>query len=339
MRPRKSLALRWNPHHKRREYQITLYGSDGKRHTRWLNTTDKGKAQQILDETLRQREILRRELTSPLISTLVERYLKERTPYIRPNTLRSYTDSLAMFRKWLERRGIIHLESLAQIDIRGYVPYLSAKYSPASVNIHLRSAAAFCRYYDLDRLAKRHLKQIRVKPKVKRILSRAEIDKLLDVTGGDLKDMILALSLTGMRRGELINLTWEQIDFKRRVIRVKGKGERERLVPLLPPLAKLFSKRRRNGTYVFPFQRNPKYFNTLFNKAVLAAEIPRCTPHDLRRTVATRLLEKGVSDKLIQALLGHVSLDTTYTSYIEVSDDLREGTMQLVMLHRSNTRP
>ena len=55
--------------------------------------------------------------------------------------------------------------------------------------------------------------------------------------------------------------------------------------------------------------------------------------------MATRLLEKGVSDKLIQTLLGHVSVDTTYTSYIEVSDDLREGTMQLVMLHRSNTRP
>ena len=339
MRSRKPLALRWNPHHKRREYQITLYGSDGKRHTRWLNTTDKGKAQQILDETLRQREILRRELTSPLISTLIERYLKERTPYIRPNTLRSYTDSLAMFRKWLDRRGIVHLGSLAQADVRGYVPYLSSRYSPASVNVHLRSAAAFCRYYDLDRLAKRHLKQIKVKSRTKRILSQVEIDKLLDAAAGDLKDMILTLSLTGMRRGELINLTWEQIDFKRRVIRVKGKGERERLVPLLPPLAKLFSERRRNGTYIFPFQHNPKYFNTLFNKAVLQAEIPRCTPHDLRRTVATRLLEKGVSDKLIQALLGHVSVDTTYTSYIEVSDDLRKGALQLVMLRRSNTRP
>ena len=339
MRPRKSLALRWNPHRQRREYLITLYDSLGKRHSRWLNTTDKARAQRILDDTLRQREILRRELTSPLISTLIERYLTERTPYIRPNTLQSYTDSLAMFRQWLERRGIIHLESLAQADVRGYVPYLSSRYSPASVNIHLRSAAAFCRYYDLDRLAKRHLKQIKVKPRAKRILSQDEIDKLLDAAGGDLRDMILTLSLTGMRRGELINLTWEQIDFKRRVIRVKGKGERERLVPLLPPLAKLFSVRRRNSTYIFPYQRNPKYFNTLFNRAVLAAEIPRCTPHDLRRTVATWLLEKGVSDKLIQTLLGHVSIDTTYTSYIEVSDDMRAGTLQLVMLRRSNTRP
>ena len=142
MRPRKSLALHYNPHRKRREYLITLYGSDGKRHTRWLNTTDKTRAQQILDDTLRQREILRRELTSPLISTLIERYLAERTPYIRPNTLQSYTDSLAMFRRWLDRRGIVHLESLAQADVRGYVPYLSSRYSPASVNIHLRSAAA-----------------------------------------------------------------------------------------------------------------------------------------------------------------------------------------------------
>ena len=329
------MSFRFNPHRKRMEYLITLYGSDGKRHTRWLNTTDKARAQQILDDTLRQREILRRELFSPLISTLVERYLEERTPYLQPSSLRSYRFGLKMFRLWLEHRGIAHLESLAQADVRGYVPYLAGKYSPASVNVHLRSAGAFCRYYDLDKTAKRHLKQIKTKPKAKRILSRAEIDKLLDVTSGDLRDMILTLSLTGMRRGELINLTWEQLDFKRRVIRVKGKGEKERLVPLLPPLAKMF--KRRTGTT--PFTINARHFNTLFNRAVLAAEIPRCTPHDLRRTVATRLLEKGVSDKLIQALLGHVSVDTTYTSYIEVSDDLREGTMQLVMLHRSNTHP
>jgi len=325
-RPRKPLALRWNPHRKRWEYQITLYNSQGKRRTRWLNTTDKSKAQRILDDTLRQREILRRELFSPLIETLIERYLEERTPYLRPCSLRSYRFGLKMFRRWLEHRGIVHLESLAQADVRGYVPYLSNKYSPASVNVHLRSAAAFCRYYDLDKTAKRHLKQIKTKPKAKRILSQDEIDKLLDVTGGDLKDMILTLSLTGMRRGELLNLTWEQIDFKRRVIRVKGKGEKERLVPLLPPLAKMF--KRRTGTA--PFTINARHFNTLFNRAVLAANIPRCTPHDLRRTVATRLLEKGVSDKLIQALLGHTSVDITYTSYLQISDSMRASALQLL---------
>lgn len=312
-RPRKELVKHFRKSAGRREYRAVLYGSDGSRHRYWLDTADRKEAERCLALEKAQQARYRAELPDAR-----ERYLKEREPYLAESTRRIYRRALDLYHEYPGDHP------------RGFALFLKDEgYSDASTNIYLRAVKSYLRY--LDRKEASHIQQIKIQPGPKRILTVEESDKLLEAAEGQLKAQIAILLYTGCRRGEMLSLAWDQIGPDS--IRTRGKG-RERIVPMLPPLQRILSSLPRDGEHLFPGTQNGHQWHTTFNKrfqeAVAKAGIPRCTPHDLRRTVATRLKERGASDKMIQALLGHVSIDTTYASYIEVSDDLRAATLALL---------
>jgi site-specific recombinase XerD len=135
----------------------------------------------------------------------------------------------------------------------------------------------------------------------------------------------------GLRISEAICLRPEQVDAQRGVLRIVGKGNKERLVPLSPSLLqamRLVWKTHRNPQWVFalgpnrshPYQRSVR---SAFDLACRQAGLSDLTPHNLRHAFATRLLEQGVELRLVQILLGHASIRSTQV-YTHLTDPLRQ---------------
>jgi len=132
----------------------------------------------------------------------------------------------------------------------------------------------------------------------------------------------------GLRISEATTLEIKAIDGPNFRLRIIGKGDRERLVPLPRPVLddlRLFWKTHRNPRWLFPNYSgakpvDPQVLRLTFQDAARAAGITRrVTPHELRHSYATRLLENGVDTRVVQILLGHVHIATTaiYTHLTE----------------------
>ena len=132
----------------------------------------------------------------------------------------------------------------------------------------------------------------------------------------------------GLRISEAATLEISAIDSANLQLRIIGKGDRERLVPLPQPVLtdlRLFWKTHRNPRWLFPIHSganpaNQQVLRRTFQDAARAAGITRrVTPHALRHSYATRLLESGVDTRVVQILLGHVHIATTavYTHLTE----------------------
>jgi site-specific recombinase XerD len=156
--------------------------------------------------------------------------------------------------------------------------------------------------------------------KLPTVRSAQEVAKFLDaVTDRAIRLLLRATYAGGLRLSEALHLTPQSIDSERMVLRVFGKGQKERLVGLSPLL--LDELRRyylevKPGVWLFPGQdrQQPLHAATVqraCKKACQRAGLPRITPHTLRHCFATHLLEAGVDLRLIQALLGHHRVGTT----------------------------
>ena len=139
------------------------------------------------------------------------------------------------------------------------------------------------------------------------------------------KLILTLLYSTGLRVSELIKLEIKSIDYDERTIRVRGKGEKDRIVifddETLELIDEYLEKRGVDNKYLFVNQRNNKltsrYVQYMIKEYAKAANIERrVTPHILRHSFATHLLKNGVDIRAIQQLLGHSNLSTTqiYTS-------------------------
>ena len=142
----------------------------------------------------------------------------------------------------------------------------------------------------------------------------------------------------GLRISEAVGLPVGAIDSQQKLIRLVGKGNKERAVPLpiglLAPL-RAFWKTHRNRQWLFPSKtgRHPmasKAAGTAFRQAREAAGLDaRFTPHVLRHSYATRLLENGTPLPVVQALLGHGSIRSTQI-YTHLTDPLRRDVQETV---------
>jgi excisionase family DNA binding protein len=151
-----------------------------------------------------------------------------------------------------------------------------------------------------------------------RILSREEEERLLEKCPVHLSPVIVSALNTGMRRGEILNLKWKQIDFKKREIRVENtKSGDARILPVNAFLFSLLeSMKSQNGAseFVFPNPRTGQPYTELkksFKAACRDAGIKDLRFHDLRHTFATRLVHAGVDLITVRDLLGHFSIRVT----------------------------
>jgi integrase/recombinase XerD len=135
------------------------------------------------------------------------------------------------------------------------------------------------------------------------------------------KAMILTFCYTGIRKQELLNLRVFDIDFERRLLRVKqGKGRKDRMIPLAERLIEpLRSQCASKSSWDIVYTGlNPRSVYRVITKLAKAAGLEDIHPHTLRHYFATRLVERGVNIRVIQELLGHADLSTT-AIYLDVS--------------------
>jgi integrase/recombinase XerD len=152
------------------------------------------------------------------------------------------------------------------------------------------------------------------------VRSPQQVALFLDTVHDRTIRMVLrSIYATGLRISEALHLTAAQIDSSRMVVRVVGKGQKERLVPLSPRLLeelRAYWRATRPTQWMFPGKDRHRPLNTATvqkacKRACRDAGLPRITPHTLRHCHATHLLEAGVDTRTIQALLGHYRIGTT----------------------------
>ena len=160
-----------------------------------------------------------------------------------------------------------------------------------------------------------------------RYLTREEYDRLIEAartikTSPYLEEKIVLAAHTGLRRGSLFNLRWDQIDFENRVIRIpRTKNGRPLSMPLnataLKTLKALEASKTPESPYVFPHKSGPNAGEPVqdikngFHAALALAKIEDFTWHDLRHTFASWLMMRGASLRSVAELLGHQSLKMT----------------------------
>ena len=168
-------------------------------------------------------------------------------------------------------------------------------------------------FYNLHRPKKEH--------KLPKVLSKNEVKKILDSSKNiKHKSILMLIYSAGLRRSELLNLHISDIDSERMVINIRGaKGKKDRISLLSSNMLNMlrdYYKKFKPVNYLFEGPDNSKYSSTsvsnILKKATAKAGInKKVTPHMLRHSFATHLLEQGTDLRYIQELLGHSSSKTT----------------------------
>jgi site-specific recombinase XerD len=248
-----------------------------------------------------------------------------------PITIRSYVRIVEHFRRQAGGR----LDRLGPDAIRQYHLSLlrEGRVSVETVVTHVCALRFFCRHVLRRRNVYEDLPYPKRRARLPVVLSPDEVQRLI-AGAKNLYHRTLLLTLygAGLRRAELCDLKVRDIDSQRMMLRVeRGKGGRDREIPLSPTLLsalRAYYRWMRPQTYLFPGTRHgwradapisPKVVWDAVQYAVRAAGLQkRVTPHTLRHSYATHLLEAGADLRTIQLLLGHADLSHT-TVYLHLS--------------------
>ena len=248
-----------------------------------------------------------------------------------PLTQQAYIRYVARFAKHFGRSP----EELGIDDVRQYLVYLvEVVGAKTGTQSQVVAALRFLYFVTLRREWTRDsIPQPRSEKRLPEILSRGEAMRLLDALSNIKHRAILAtLYGAGLRAAEVMGLGIADIDSERMVIRVRqGKGKKDRLVPLSPKLLEILREYWlviRPQSCLFPGQVrgrsiSRRSIHRICDNARRAAGIKRTvSPHTLRHSYATHLLEAGVNLRKIQIILGHSSLRSTQIYTHVATDDL-----------------
>ncbi len=247
------------------------------------------------------------------------------------NTIQTYLRVVEDFARHCGRRP----DGLTQQDMRQYQVHLLQDRKLAAKTVRLHIAAL--RFFYVKTLRRPFVELDLPYPKAPKrlptVLSQDEVARLID-SANNLLDyaMLMTLYATGVRRAELCRLKVEDIDSQRMIVHIRqGKGNRDRDVPLTPKLLETLREYWRwmkPKTYLFPGMVDnwradkpltPKCVWLAVQEAVKRAGIKkRVSPHTLRHSWATHLLENGTDLRTIQMLMGHADLRTT-SVYLHLS--------------------
>jgi len=261
------------------------------------------------------------------------------------HTIRSYTADLAQFVRFIagaeasesldDEAVCDHIRRARPINLRGFLAELRrADYSRATIARKIATLRSFYKFLAREGEVRRNpVKVIRTPRQDKRLpkfLDPAEVERLLAAPNGkdilSLRDaaMLEVLYSTGMRVSELVGIDLDDVDPIADVVRVRGKGRRERLAPLgsyaVRALNRYLEARSqadvRDEQAVF-LNRHGGRLNVRSVRRKLAKYLamagldPSASPHTLRHSFATHMLERGADLRAVQELLGHRSLSST----------------------------
>jgi site-specific recombinase XerD len=250
----------------------------------------------------------------------VERFLA--SPRLSEATRRAYRFDVEEFARWLARRGV----GVGEVDVRVLADYATElgrarprKLAPATVGRKLAAIRSFLRFtLGPARVPDASLapKRVRRLPETPRA---AEVEAALDALPGDgplsLRNRALVelVYSAGLRSAEAVGLDLADVDFEQEQVHVRGKGGKERTVPLGEEAAHWLARYLREARPELARGAENAVFLSARGRRLDTSTLRRtfANPHRLRHAFATHLLEGGADLRTIQELLGHSSLSTT----------------------------
>ena len=281
------------------------------------------------------------------------------------NTVNAYLTDLELYGEFLFKyQNITDITYVDEEHINKYIASLKrAEYSKQTIARKIIAIKEFHKFLYSEKISDIDPAKYIDSPKASKplpvVLSREEINKMIDSITGDQpldlrnKAMIETLYASGLRISELINLKTSDIHLREKYIVVVGKGNKERMVPLgdmaVVSLRNYIEKgrpylsKKPGSTLFYNYQGNPisrqslyKYIVKLANDNGITKEI---SPHTIRHSFATHLLEGGTDLRIVQELLGHEDISTTqiYT-HIDRSrlKEMYENTHPLALKNKIN---
>ena len=261
--------------------------------------------------------------TSQLISDYINYLEIERG--LSKNTILSYESDLVQFFDYIEKTP----DEVIRKDFSQYVKYLARKeLTPSTITRKIASIKGFFRFLCHKRYIQENpsssINSPKLPKRLPKVLSISEIDTILKEKLSPFEHAVVELLYSaGIRVSELVNLDIKNTDLKTKMIRVFGKGSKERLVPINSTCVKVIEKYlkerkflelKMNSNFLFLDKNGKKITRQkvyqiirkqgkLLNKHI--------SPHTLRHSFATHLLENGADLRVVQELLGHSSIVTT----------------------------
>jgi integrase/recombinase XerD len=252
------------------------------------------------------------------------------------NTIDAYRRDLSLFSQWLAQARLPGLDQAQAADLQAYIAARHPGSKASSANRRLTVFRRFYRWLARERRREDdptlHLRTARQPPRFPKTLSESQVEALLAAPNAETplgqrdRAMLETLYATGLRVSELVSLRTVEVGLNEGVVRVVGKGDKERLVPLGDEAREwierwlgegrreLLGGRACDALFVTrlggPMTR--QMFWTLIKRHARAAGIVApLSPHVLRHAFATHLLNHGADLRVVQMLLGHADISTT----------------------------
>jgi integrase/recombinase XerD len=257
---------------------------------------------------------------------------------LAPNSLTAYKTDLLQFATNLVEHGIGSWDAVTRDHILDFLDtFVAAKSATSTVARKLVSIKVFYRYLHRERILTRNVTEVMDGPRLWRMLpehlSEAEVDRLLEVNADTCNDLVLRnqsmlelLYASGLRVSELVMLTIDGLKLESKILRITGKGNKTRVVPIGEPAQ---DRLERYLEHVRPRLQGelpcPQVFLSKSGRPLTRARVwaivKECAklagiqknvyPHALRHSFATHLLANGADLRIIQEMLGHADISTT----------------------------
>jgi len=302
----------------------------------------KTQARGLLEDRRRQVRLGLLGMAKTKIPTLVE-FAKEFIEYQRDvKRKRSWKKDESHMKLWNRELGEKKLSEITSAHIDGHKLERLKKVKPSTVNRELEvlrhlfyMAKKWKKFYGENPVAESGL--LEVEYNSYRTLTHDEEARLMDVCLEHLKPIIITALNTGMRKGEMLSLTWNDVDLDNDLITVRSevsKSKKQRQIPINSLLRKVLLEQKiktAHSGFVFltpeglPYSpNNPSALKRTFGTAFRNAEIKGFRFHDLRHTAATQMAESGAVVVAVKEILGHADIRTTM-KYFHPEKSVREA--------------
>lgn len=256
---------------------------------------------------------------------------------VSDNTINNYQRDLKSFKEFLETNKLDDIQQVEINNLNNYVATLyDHNYSKATIARKISTLKSLFKYLYIKDLVKVNIASELLQPKntkkLPTFLTKEELEKFLSTFNNDtINDsrnlvMVLLMYFSGLRVSELVNLKVEQVYFHDSFIKIHGKGNKERVIPLNHQIQELLINyvnttrisllKNNSSEYLFVNKQgnamSREGFFKIIKRHALKADINKnISPHTLRHSFATHLLNNGIDLRSVQTLLGHSDISTT----------------------------